>query len=132
MKCSRCGHENLPQAKFCAKCGAAMSVSPPSPPPTPSPSPQPPPVPPAGTKLVYPKNPPINPNLSWLNLFIPGLSHFMMGQTMKGVVWLVGCFVLWAVALGWAVQIASAVDGYMVGKVLQSGRPVGEWQFFPK
>lgn len=29
MKCSQCGHENLPQAKFCAKCGAELpSVAP--------------------------------------------------------------------------------------------------------
>ena len=38
MKCSQCGHENLPQAKFCAKCGAAMTATPeqsgPSVPPT--------------------------------------------------------------------------------------------------
>lgn len=129
MKCSRCGHENMAQAKFCAKCGAAMSASPPPPPPTSS---QGTPAPGVGRSLVYPKNPPISPHLSWLNLFIPGLSHFLMGQTMKGVVWLVGCFALWAVALGWAVQIASTVDGFMVGQVLQSGRPVGEWQFFPK
>jgi uncharacterized membrane protein YvbJ len=26
MKCSQCGHENLPQAKFCAKCGAAITA----------------------------------------------------------------------------------------------------------
>jgi uncharacterized membrane protein YvbJ len=27
MKCSQCGHENLPQAKFCAKCGAPIAVA---------------------------------------------------------------------------------------------------------
>jgi uncharacterized membrane protein YvbJ len=26
MKCPQCGHENLPQAKFCAKCGAPVSA----------------------------------------------------------------------------------------------------------
>src|SRR3712207_39604 len=26
MKCSQCGHENLAHAKFCAKCGAAVTV----------------------------------------------------------------------------------------------------------
>ena len=46
MKCSRCGHENLPQAKFCAKCGATMS-EPPSPP-----SQSPPAQPPAGGGAV--------------------------------------------------------------------------------
>ena len=27
MKCSQCGHENLSQAKFCAKCGAPITAA---------------------------------------------------------------------------------------------------------
>jgi hypothetical protein len=32
MKCPRCEHENLPQAKFCAKCGAELPSAAPVPP----------------------------------------------------------------------------------------------------
>ena len=28
MQCRNCGLENLPEASFCAKCGAALAVSP--------------------------------------------------------------------------------------------------------
>lgn len=137
MQCSQCGHDNLPQAKFCAKCGApvaASRVSSPSVPPPP-PSPGPPPVPPPGQppsgKLIYPSNPPQSPHLAWINILIPGLSQILMGQTAKGIVLLVSSYVLLVVGIGALVWLASIIDGYLVGQVLQSGRPVGEWQFFP-
>src|SRR5215813_6833631 len=41
MKCSQCGHENLPQAKFCAKCGASITATPEQPRPPESPPPGP-------------------------------------------------------------------------------------------
>jgi TM2 domain-containing membrane protein YozV len=62
---------------------------------------------------------------------IPGLSQILMGQTVKGVVLLIASWSLSLVLIGVLIWIASIIDGYMVGKVLQSGRPVGEWQFFP-
>jgi hypothetical protein len=54
-----------------------------------------------------------------------------MGQTVKGIVLLVSSYVLLVVGLGAIIWIASIIDGYLVGQVLASGRPVGEWQFFP-
>lgn len=135
MQCSRCGQDNPPQAKFCAKCGQPISAPPPPVPP--SPLPQPPPRPnvpvgpsPAG-KLIYPSNPPPNPNLAFINILVPGLSQILMGQTVKGIVLLIASLCLSLVLIGVLIWIASIIDGYMVGKVLQSGRPVGEWQFFP-
>jgi hypothetical protein len=135
MQCSRCGQDNPPQAKFCAKCGQPVSAPPPPVPPGP------PPPPPGGShaitdprpagNLVYPSNPPPNPNLAWINIIIPGLSQILMGQTVKGVVLLIASLSLSLVVIGVLIWIVSIIDGYMVGKVLQSGRPVGEWQFFP-
>lgn len=56
----------------------------------------------------------------------------LMGQTVKGIVLLVSSWALALTGIGLLIWIASIVDGYMVGQVLQSRRPVGEWQFFPK
>jgi hypothetical protein len=140
MQCPRCGQENPPQAKFCGKCGEAILAPPTAPPPPPPIAPAPG-VPPrtggiaAGPtptgKLIYPSNPPQSPHLAWVNLLIPGLSQILMGQTTKGIVLLVGSYVLLFIGIGALVWIGSVVDGFMVGQVLQSGRPVGEWQFFP-
>ena len=131
MQCPRCGQENPPQAKFCGKCGEAILAPPPTvPPPPPIPPPGGPSLSPAGT-LIYPSKPPQSPHLAWINLLIPGLSQIMMGQTTKGIVLLAASYVLIFIGIGALVWIASVVDGFMVGQVLQSGRPVGEWQFFP-
>lgn len=127
MQCSRCGHDNPGQAKFCGKCGAAMATVPP----IPGSPPGPPPLPGQGQKLIYPSNPPQSPHLAWINLIIPGLSQMLMGQTVKGIVLLLSSYVLAAVGIGVLIWIASVIDGFMVGQVLQSGRPVKEWQFFP-
>jgi hypothetical protein len=136
MQCSRCGQDNPPQAKFCAKCGEPISASPPPVPPPPPRQPLPTPHAPGELrptgKLVYPSNPPPNPNLAWINIIIPGLSQIIMGQTVKGIILLIASFSLSLVVVGLLIWIASIIDGYMVGQVLQSGRPVGEWQFFPK
>lgn len=55
----------------------------------------------------------------------------LMGQTVKGIVLLISSWALSVAGIGLLIWIASIVDGYLVGKVLASGRPVGEWQFFP-
>jgi TM2 domain-containing membrane protein YozV len=126
MQCSRCGQENPPEAKFCGKCGAPMAPAPPTVRPEPIPSP-----PSTGKRLVYPKTPPLSPHLAWLNLIVPGLSHILMGQTAKGITLLLSSYLLAWAGIGVLIWIASVIDGFMVGQVLQRGRPVGEWQFFP-
>ena len=135
MQCSRCGQENPPHAKFCAKCGqpmsAASAASPPVPPPPPPPPPPRPPGSPPSGKLIYPSKPPQSPHLAWINILLPGLSQILMGQTTKGIVLLIGSLVLLPIGIGALVWIGSIIDGFLVGQVLQSGRPVGEWQFFP-
>jgi hypothetical protein len=119
MVCTKCGHDNTSEAAFCGKCGTVLSRSP-SPDPTQR----------DATK-VYPSNPPKSPHLAWLNLLIPGLSQILMEQTIKGIVLLVSSVVLYVTGVGILIQIASIVDGYMIGAALKSGRPVGQWEFFP-
>jgi hypothetical protein len=83
-------------------------------------------------KKVYPSNPPKSPNLCWWNVIWPGIAQLALGQVGKGILLLlVSPLSLLILPLAFAVVVASVVDGYQVGKVLKSGRPVGNWQFFP-
>ena len=56
------------------------------------------------------------------------------GQILKGITlllsqWLVGT---WFFGLGnIAICIVGIIDAYKVGKVLQSGRAIKKWQWFP-
>jgi TM2 domain-containing membrane protein YozV len=83
------------------------------------------------TNMVYPKNPPLSPWLSLINLFIPGLAQMIYGQVAKGVIILGVSYFLSIAGIGLLVWLASIPDAYMVGNTLQNGRPVGQWQFFP-
>lgn len=120
MVCTKCGNANASEAIFCGKCGADLSRS------------LAPDLTSRDAGKVYPSNPPKSPHLAWLNLLIPGLSQIIMEQTIKGVVLLVSALALWVTGVGILIQIASVVDGFMVGQALKSGRPVGQWEFFPR
>ena len=89
-------------------------------------------------KKVYPSNPPKSPNLCWWNVLWPGVSHLAHGQVAKGLLLALlispVCGVLFWVGLPLpyvALTVLSVIDGYQVGKVLKSGKPVGNWQFLP-
>ena len=85
------------------------------------------PAAPQGKKLIYPNNP--NPVSSALvSFFLPGVGQMMLGQSTKGIVMLAvglftGCF-------GGLLNIAAAIDAYQIGKKLEQGRPVEEWEMF--
>jgi hypothetical protein len=83
--------------------------------------------------LVYPSIPPKSPHFCWLNIipFLAGIAQIIFGQTAKGAAIIGVAIIFWFIELGWVINILSIIDAYMVGKVLQSGRPVGQWQFFP-
>jgi excisionase family DNA binding protein len=81
--------------------------------------------------LVYPSQPPQSPHLCWLNIFLSGIAQIIFGQISKGIALLVATLVLWLVELGWMITLLSIIDAYMVGKALQSDRPVGKWELFP-
>jgi hypothetical protein len=81
--------------------------------------------------LVYPSTPPKSPHFCWLNIIAGGIAQIIFGQVAKGVTLFVATILLLFVEMWWVVNIISIIDAYMVGKVLQSGRPVGQWKFFP-
>jgi hypothetical protein len=81
--------------------------------------------------LVYPSIPPKSPHFCWLNILIGGIAQIIFGQVSKGIAIFAAALIFWFIELGWVINIISIIDAYMVGKVLQSGRPVGQWQFFP-
>lgn len=83
-------------------------------------------------KKVYPSNPPKSPNLCWWNVLWPGIAQLAHGQVGKGVLLLlISPVSLVFPLLTFALIVLSVIDGYQVGKILQSGKPVGNWQFFP-
>jgi hypothetical protein len=83
---------------------------------------------------IYPSNPPKSPNNCWWGLLFAGLPHIILGQTAKGVLFLIVGIIL-AIFTGglsaFVILPLNIVDAYKVGKVLESGRPVGKWDFFP-
>lgn len=103
----------------------------PPPPPPPSPSPSVP-----GGDLVYPSTPPKDPILVLvLNLILAGgVGYLIMGQKTKGIVAIVGWFLLLLPpscgTLSGLIAIVGAIDGYLQAQHLQQGRPVGQWTFF--
>ena len=86
---------------------------------------------------IYPRVPPRTPHVAWLNLLLPGSGQLLLGQTGKGVLMLLFTPCIWFGALisgglGFIPLVVVVADAFMVGLVLQSGRPVGRWQFFPR
>ena len=133
MFCSKCGKQIADGSRFCPECGGQLgSSAAPSAPVTNSAT---------GTRdqvnnsnLVYPKNPPLSPNLSWLTIVCTGLPHWIYGQVAKGFIWLAiaiaGFFVLPLIGLV-IVDAIAIFDSYKVGKKLASGQPVGKMEWFP-
>ena len=84
---------------------------------------------------VYPQNPPRSAHLNWLNLLGPGLAQIVYGKLGMGICGVALTTILFVTpfnVLNIAILIVSVVDGIMTARVLQQGRPVGKWQFFPR
>ena len=131
MYCSKCGKEIADASSFCPECGAQLGA-PTQPPPQAQSTAE-------GTRdqvraadMVYPKNPPTSPHMAWLSIIWPGIPHLIHGQTAKGVVLMVVSVVsliIPIITLG--IIVASTIDAFKVGKVLDSGKPVAKWAWFP-
>ena len=68
-----------------------------------------------------------------LSCLVIGLGQMYLGQIMKGVAILLGGIVLSTVTagiLGLPIWIAAMIDAYKIGKRLENGETVGQWQFF--
>jgi len=139
MNCPNCKTPLDDGSQFCYNCGKPVLQSQTTPPvqPTgftgrtpPQTSPAPPPP---RQALVYPRNPPLSPHLCWVNLLLPGVAQIIHGQSLKGMVIIFAYLISYALlpVLGAVVIIVlSIVDAYQLGKVLQAGRSVGQWQWF--
>jgi TM2 domain-containing membrane protein YozV/RNA polymerase subunit RPABC4/transcription elongation factor Spt4 len=85
------------------------------------------------SSLVYPSNPPKSPGVAViLSCFFCGAGQIYLGQVTKGLVLLVSCFLLVYSAgpFPLAINIATMIDAYTIGKKLENGQPVGQWEFF--
>ena len=134
MVCLKCGIEIDDKSSFCPNCGEQLEATVRSAPQSENLA--------KGTRdeiekstLIYPKNPPISPHLALLGLLFAGTPQFVFGQICKGVIFLSVSFFLFIVGLWWlniVIILLSIVDGYKVGIVLKSGKPVKKLSFFPK
>ena len=119
--CSNCGAAVNSGAAVCLACGAAAQSSVI-----------------AGSRSgdsVYPSDPPKDPLLMALlsGCCIAGLGHMVLGQTIKGVMVLIGTILITLATAGVAAFILwpmSGLDAYLIAKKLKNGRRVGQWECF--
>ena len=113
--CGNCGNAVKPEQTVCLSCGAAVAAG-------------------GGSN-----NEPIRNNgksaftATILSCLVIGLGQMYLGQIMKGVAILLGGIVLSTVTagiLGLPIWIAAMIDAYKIGKRLENGETVGQWQFF--
>lgn len=119
--CPHCRGGTLPQAVICVKCGGSLQGS-------------------SGGafgsmgKRIHPKNPPTEPVVACLlSILLVGVGQMVLGQSNKGVVMLLGAFILGVATLGavWIVTVPlAALDAYLIGNKLKNGKSVGEWECF--
>jgi TM2 domain-containing membrane protein YozV len=87
---------------------------------------------------VYASDPPKDPLLmAFLSgCCIFGLGQIVLGQTIKGVMILVGALIFVAGTFGhgilviWVLWPLAALDAYMIAKKLRAGKSVGDWECF--
>lgn len=68
-----------------------------------------------------------------LTCLITGLGQMYLGQVLKGVVILLAAIVIGVATAGVgapAIWIVAMVDASKIGKKLEAGQSVGEWEFF--
>lgn len=68
-----------------------------------------------------------------LTCLITGLGQMYLGQVLKGVVILLAAIVIGVATAGVGapvIWIVAMVDASKIGKKLEAGQSVGEWEFF--
>lgn len=151
MHCTNCGQEIVPNAmvcphcgfavgterKFCASCGQAIkpnqaiclscgcALPPIANQPIAGPNADP-------TKTIHPSGK-SSTLAAILSCLVVGVGQMYLGQVIKGVVMLLAALVIGPLTAGAAapiIWIVAMIDAYMVGKKLEAGKSVGEWEFF--
>jgi len=128
MFCNQCGNEVRPEYANCTYCGSPnrnLQYNP-----DPASLPQN-----SGKKMILPSNPPKSPLLMGIlsGCCITGLGQIILGQTVKGVVILLGAVVFGVITGGFGALIVLPVvgiDAYLIAKKLEAGQSVEEWEFF--
>ncbi|MCD7824174.1 MAG: hypothetical protein LUG86_09225 [Oscillospiraceae bacterium] len=89
---------------------------------------------PRDPKTVYPDQRKTSPAVAAiLSFLVVGLGQMLNGQLIKGLLMLLGAFVIGAITGGIGaviIWIISAVDGYMSCNKLKQGTPIGRFSFF--
>ena len=132
MFCSQCGSKNEDSAKFCGGCGCNLNSGAPSPAASPAMNTS---NQVSAPDMVMPTMPPKSPGLAaFLSFLFCGLGQFYLGQRMKFVAALAACFLLFMTGplaiLSGIIWIVMIFDAFFIGKKLESGTPVKQWQFF--
>ncbi|WP_353893490.1 zinc ribbon domain-containing protein [Proteinivorax hydrogeniformans] len=120
--CQECGAETSEKQEICVKCGCRVHKA-------------------AATgfnidsnEIIYPSNPPKSPATATLiSCFVPGVGQVYLGQTAKGLVCLAATFALSTFTAGigyFPIWIAMMVDANLIGKKLERGQSVRQWEFF--
>ena len=68
-----------------------------------------------------------------LSFFIIGLGQLIMGQTAKGISMFVGALLVTFITFGFGGFIIAAIsvfDAVQIAKKKQSGKVIGDWEFF--
>lgn len=107
MKCTKCQTDNQNDSRFCVKCGESLAIVKPIDDSIRRPSL-------ANERYAKGKD----SNLATImSVFIPGLGQFYNGDVTKGLVMLVGAFILFATVIGYlAIWVWSITDSYQVAK----------------
>lgn len=89
---------------------------------------------PRDDNMVYPDKLKTSPTVSAvLSVLLVGLGQMINGQLIKGLLMLIGGFVIGAATGGIAgipIWIISAIDAYMSANKLKQGKPIGRFSFF--
>jgi TM2 domain-containing membrane protein YozV len=111
--CQSCGGETIPAQEICIKCGVRLRGN-------------------SGSKLISGGNKSVT--LAWiLSLLLPGVGQIYLGQVVKGIAMIAGGIILTAITGGLAgivVWFVGVFDAIKIGRKLEAGKSVGEWEFF--
>lgn len=130
MNCPYCENAIPAGALKCPACGAPAPVAPAAPAapaaaPGAAPQPPPPPQAPVARKSAF--------TAGCLSFLICGLGQMYNGQVIKGIVLLISAIVLGSFTFGVGsliILIVSIIDAAKIADKINSGRQVGQWEFF--